>query len=120
MTSQSLPGTSFAANSGIPLRGDDPTRASFDFMRKSAMSRWPWRRHAVMASLVLGGCAIFGGCGSSSSSNSAPVNWAEVEAKTDPKLLMKKNAKGKMVEAVEREDRRRALLETKRKLEEGQ
>ena len=88
-------------------------------MYKIVMSCRPCWRGVVLALLVWGCSAISGGCGGSSSSTSAPVNWAEVESKTDPKLLMKKNAKGKMVEAVDREDRRRALLETKKKLEES-
>ncbi len=88
-------------------------------MSKYAMIWRDRRCSVVFALLALGTCAILAGCGGSSSS-SAPVNWAELEAKTDPKLLMKKNAKGKGYQAVEREDRRRALLETKRKAEEGQ
>jgi hypothetical protein len=75
----------------------------------------PRRRPTGLAPLLLGCCAAAWGCGGSSKEDT-PVKWSEVESKVDPKSLVKKS--GKNFVPVEREERRRLLIEARRKMQE--
>jgi len=97
------------------LMGLVPHREGVMIARENVQGAWNRWGLGLITQLFLGCCTLLAGCGQESR-QAAAVNWAEVESKVDPKLLVKKS--GKNFVPVEREERRRILNQAKQKPQE--